>query len=322
MGFFKDRRTMKEARHACKTVRALLKKKRGALNDKAKAQLDHDLAALGSALEARDVAEVERASERLQASFDRHLSFAKKSIVREYTEAFVFALILALIIRTFIIQLFKIPTGSMEPTLHGAANHHGFGDHIVVNKFIYGPQTIDWIGIPWTNYGWDIPTVRFSRIALRAPQRGDIIVFRFPFDYSCTNSRCGADFNLTRDADRVCPSCGSRNVEYQNKDFVKRCIGLPGETIEIRDGHIYVNDEPVTSPKEVADIRYCNISPGRGPYGHPGQKFSVPKDSYFMLGDNSANSKDSRFWGFVPFENVRGLAFFVYLPPSRIGVVR
>jgi len=320
MGFFKDRRTMKEGRLAHKMVRALLKKNRGALQDKALAQLEHDLSALGGALAARDIAEVERASARLQGSFDRHLAFAKKSIVREYAEAFIFALILALIIRTFIIQLFKIPTGSMEPTLHGAANHHGFCDHIVVNKFIYGPQTLDWVGIPWTNYGLDIPTVRFSRVAMRLPQRGDIIVFRFPFDYCCNS--CHADFNLERHTHRVCPYCNSRNVEYQNKDFVKRCIGLPGETIEIRDGHIYVDEAQVTSPKEVADIYYRNITPGQGPYGHRDKKFTVPKDSYFMLGDNSANSNDSRFWGFVPFENVRGLAFFVYIPPSRIGVVR
>jgi signal peptidase I len=320
MGFFGDRRILKEARRARKTVRAIMRGKRGALDEKAAAQLERDLAEVDGAVAARDAARAGRATSMLQASFDRHLAFAKKSIVREYAEAFAFAILLALFIRTFFIQLFKIPTGSMEPTLHGAQNHRGFGDHIVVNKFIYGPQTLDWIGIPRTNIGVDIPTFRFSRLALRAPRRGDIIVFRFPFDALCNN--CQRDFNLAGRADRACPYCGSLNVERQNKDFVKRCIGLPGETIEIRDGHIYADGRRVASPREVADIYYRNISPSQGPYGHVGQRITVPKDSYFVLGDNSANSKDSRFWGFVPFQNVRGLSFFIYLPPSRIGVVR
>ena len=323
IGFFRDRRTVKEARLARKTVRALLRKHRGRIGDQAVLRIEQDLRALDGALAWRNAAEVAAAAARLHESFDRHLAFAKKSIVREYAEAFLFALILALFIRTFIIQLFKIPTGSMEPTLHGAQNHGGFGDHIAVNKFIYGPQTLDWIGVPWTNFGVELPTARFSRLALRSPRRGDIIVFRFPFNRLCLNARCQKDFNLERGMPRVCPRCGSRAVEYQNKDFVKRLVGLPGETVEIRNGRILIDGEAVTSPKEIAGIRYVNPPPGAGAvYGLAGQRFKVPEGSYFVLGDNSANSKDSRLWGFVPFETVRGLAFFIYLPPSRIGVVR
>jgi signal peptidase I len=281
------------------------------------------MAAVREALRSRNVNDIAKSAERLNQSFEKHLGFAKKSLVREYAEAIFFALILATLLRTFIVQLFKIPTGSMEPTLHGAQNY-GFGDHIVVNKFIYGPKTLDWVGIPWTNYGFELPSWRFDRLALRKPERGDIVVFKFPFNYYC--KQCHTDFNLKRDMPHICPYCGSHNVEYQNKDFVKRCIGLPGEMLEIRNGDIYVDDKPVTEPKIIKDIYYTNViggrGPGRGRYGIKGQKFTVPPDSYFVLGDNSANSKDSRFWGFVPFEEFRGEAVFIYLPPSRIGVVR
>lgn len=325
MGFWGDRKKIKNAKLMLKTTRALYKKHRRALGEKDAVAIESDMRAVESALAEKNVSGIEEASERLYASFERCLSFARKSVIREYAEAFAVAVVLALILRTFVIQLFKIPTGSMEPTLWGAQNHGGFGDHIVVNKFIYGLQTMDWIGLPWTNYGVEIPTRRFDRVALRTPMRGDIIVFKFPFNYHC--NRCsasspGSDFNLTHGKPRQCPSCGSRDIEYQNKDFVKRCIGLPGETVEIRDGHIFINDMLVTEPKTIHDIYYVNIPPDKGPYGHVGQKFKVPENCYFALGDNSMNSKDSRMWGFVPFENIRGKAIFIYLPPKRIGVIR
>lgn len=323
MSFFKNRKTVGYAKLVLKTTKKLYRKHGKKLEERDAACLEADMAAVRDALRIGNVYEIEKTAERLNHSFEKYLGFAKKSVVREYAEAIFFALILAVALRTFIVQLFKIPTGSMEPTLHGAQNY-GFGDHIVVNKFIYGPQTLDWAGIPWTNYGFELPTWRFDRLALRKPKRGDIVVFKFPFNYYC--NQCHADFNLKRGMPHVCPFCGSRSVEYQNKDFVKRCIGLPGETLEIRDGEVYVNGELVTEPKIVKDIFYTNVvggtGPGRGTYGMKGQKFTVPPDSYFVLGDNSANSKDSRFWGFVPFENLRGEAIFIYLPPSRIGVAR
>jgi len=323
MSFWKNRKAVNYARLVLKTTRKLYRKHGRKLIEHNAHGLENDMAAVADALRSGNISDIEKSAEKLHNSLENYLGFAKKSAVREYAEAFLFALILAVFLRTLVIQLFKIPTGSMEPTLHGAQNY-GFGDHIVVNKFIYGPQTLDWIGIPWTNYGFELPAWRFEKIALRKPKRSDIVVFKFPFNYHC--NQCGADLNLTRGMPHVCPSCGSRRVEYQNKDFVKRCIGLPGETLEIRDGDIYVNDALVMEPKIVKDIYYTNIiagnGPGRGIYGQKGQKFKVPPNSYFVLGDNSANSKDSRFWGFVPFEDIRGEAFFIYLPPSRIGIVK
>jgi len=324
MGFLSDRKKIKYARLLLKTSRRLYRKYRGRLSERDAAALDKDMAALADALSARNLPEIESATEKLQGSFDERLGFAKKSVFREYAEAFILALILAMFIRAFIIQLFKIPTGSMEPTLWGAQNHHNFGDHIVVNKFIYGPQTMDWIGIPWTNYGVELPTWRCNKLAIRKPERGDIIVFKFPFNYHCNNCSPfskSSDFNLKPGQPKVCPACGSRDIEYQNKDFVKRCIGLPGETVEIKDGHIYINDRLLTGPEPIPHIYYTNVPEGRGLYGHVGQKFKVPENCYFMLGDNSVNSRDSRMWGFVPFRNIKGRAFFIYLPLKRIGFV-
>jgi signal peptidase I len=322
MSAWSDRRTIKHAKLVLKGARKLYRKNRAKLSDRGNIAMMDEMRAVEEALHGKDVSIINRCAERLEKTTDTYLGFAKKSVVREYVEAFILALILALILRTFLVQLFKIPTGSMQPTLRGAQHQqaNGFGDHIVVNKFIYGPETIDWIGIPFTDYGFEIPSWRFEKLALRKPRRGDIIVFKFPFNYHCMT--CGKDFELKRGKPRLCKYCGSPNIEYQNKDFIKRVIGLPGETVEIRNGDIYINGNLLTKPKIIKDIYYRNISPARGPYGHRGQKFRVPENHYFVLGDNSANSKDSRFWGFVPFENIRGKAEFIYLPPSRIGRIR
>ncbi len=160
------------------------------------------------------------------------------------------------IVRPFIVQAYKIPSGSMIPTLL-------VGDKLFVNKFIY----------------------RFH-----PPQEGDIVVFRFP------------------DPDKSHPK----------KDYIKRLVASENETVEIRDGKIYVNDKVLDDPKTFGKFYYYN----HGPYADPGQKTLIPKDSYFVLGDNSANSTDSRFWGFVPKKNMIGKAFVRWWPPSRLGLLK
>ena len=323
MGYWKDRKIISRAKLALKTTRRLYRKNRKRIAPGGAAALEREMAAVEAALRSRDIPALEDACPRLERAFERHLSFARKSVAREYAEAFLFAIIIAVVLRTFVVQLFKIPTGSMQPTLHGAGSYRWmgvpYGDHILVNKMIYGPKTLDWVGIPFTNIGVDVPSWRFEKLAWRKPRRGDIIVFKFPFSYRCND--CGFDFNLEPGAPRECPRCHSRYIRYQNKDFIKRLIGLPGETVEIRNGGIYINGKRVTKPQIIAEIYYRNIPPDRGPYGHPGQRFTVPEGHYFVLGDNSAFSKDSRFWGFVPFGNIRGKAFFIYLPPWRIGPI-
>jgi len=183
---------------------------------------------------------------------------------KEWTESIVIALILALVIRTFVVQAFKIPSGSMIPTFE-------IGDRIFVNKFIYGAR---------------IPFTRIRLPAVRQPNRGDIIVFRSP--------------------------------ETPKKDFVKRLIAMENEIVEIRGGNICINGAVIDDPPSIRAITYYNA----GSYGREGVPVNVPKDSYYALGDNSANSRDSRYWGFVPKDNVIGRAILIYWPINRMRIIR
>ncbi|MCE5241776.1 MAG: signal peptidase I [Syntrophobacteraceae bacterium] len=180
----------------------------------------------------------------------------KKSIVLEYTQSIILALVLALFIRTFIVQTYKIPSGSMEDTL-------AVGDYIVVNKFIFGAK------VPFTDR--QIP-------GMRDPARGDVIVFEFPEDPS--------------------------------KDFIKRVIGVPGDRVQMMDKHVYVNGKPYANPHEVHkrdDTIPKNLSPRDNT-----DLIIVPTNSYFVMGDNRDLSYDSRFWGFVRKDSIKGLAFIKY----------
>ncbi|RKY32294.1 MAG: signal peptidase I [Candidatus Omnitrophota bacterium] len=187
----------------------------------------------------------------------------RKSIIREWAESIIIAFILAMIIRTFVIQAFKIPTGSMRPTLME-------GDLILVNKFIYGAK------IPFTD---------FRLPALREPETGDVVVFIYPQD--------------------------------PKKDFIKRLIAAGGDTVEIRKGKIYVNEQAQTEG-EFTQRYYYN----RGPYAREGEKIKVPEGYFYVLGDNSASSQDSRYWGYVPRKNLLGKALVIYWPPKRIRIIK
>lgn len=185
-----------------------------------------------------------------------------KSALRDWTEALFVAGVLALIIRTFVVQAFKIPSGSMEDTLL-------IGDHLLVNKFIYGLQ---------------IPGVDGRFLTIREPQRGDILVFEFPED---------------------------RNIPvwqfWKRRDFIKRLIGLPGDTVEIRDKQVYINGQLFSLPEAVYKEGPAIVA---GRDNMPPVK--VPPGHYFMMGDNRDRSYDSRFWGFVSNEEIKGLAFIKY----------
>lgn len=180
----------------------------------------------------------------------------KKSVFREYAESILIAIILALFIRTFLVQAFKIPSGSMEDTL-------AIGDHILVNKFIYGTK------VPFSDK-------RFFKI--RDPQRGDVIVFEYPEDPS--------------------------------KDFIKRVIGVPGDVVQEVNKKIYVNGKLFQIPQEVhkePDILPAAMNPRDN---FPPR--TVPPGCYFVMGDNRDRSYDSRFWGFVKMDEIKGLAFIKY----------
>ena len=179
-----------------------------------------------------------------------------KSNVRETLEAIAVALLLALLIRTFVVQAYKFPSGSMLPTLQ-------IGDHLLVNKFVYGPR----LEIPFTQ-------VSLGRLpGLRSPRRGDVIVFVNPKDPS--------------------------------QDFIKRVVAVGGETVEMRQRHLYVNGEPVDDPYATYRLGGVDKSQHFGPY-------VVPQGTVFAMGDNRDESSDSRFWGPVPLENVKGLAVIIY----------
>ncbi len=180
---------------------------------------------------------------------------SKKEILKEYLQAIITALIIALFIRTYVVQAFKIPSGSMVPTLL-------VGDHLLVNKFIYG------IKLPFSD----------KRIlTIRKPQRGDIIVFRYPEDPS--------------------------------RDFIKRVIAVEGDVIEERNKVVYVNGVPLNEPYvQHTDRRLSSPFEPRDNFG----PFIVPKNKLFVMGDNRDQSYDSRYWGYVDMKDVKGKALILY----------
>jgi signal peptidase I len=182
----------------------------------------------------------------------------RKSLVREYVEAIAIAILLALVIRTFVVQAFTIPSGSMMDTLL-------VGDYILVNKFLYGPE------LPFTDA--HLP-------GLRAPQRGDIIVFKYPQD--------------------------------EKRDFIKRIIGIPGDTVQVRGNQVLVNGKPLDEPYVKVGAARPHLGAQFCGYAFACEPTVVPPQSYFVMGDNRDNSQDSRYWGFVKRDKIKGKAFLIY----------
>ena len=187
----------------------------------------------------------------------------QKSTLREYFEALVTAVILALFVRTWVVQAFKIPTGSME-------NNLLIGDHLLVNKLVSGPSLTS-----------------FERmiLPLREPKRGDVMVFKYP--------------------------------DEPERDFIKRVIGLPGDTLELRSKKVYINGQPLDEPyvhflqppvstdSAFHEVTSFDVRERYGPV-------TVPPNQYFVMGDNRDNSQDSRYWGFVKRDKIKGKAFLIY----------
>jgi signal peptidase I len=183
----------------------------------------------------------------------------RKSTVREYFESIVIAVILALFVRTWVVQAFKIPTGSME-------NNLLIGDHLLVNKFVFGPT---------------LGKGERALLPMRDVRRGDVIVFKYP--------------------------------DEPDRDFIKRVIGLPGETIEMKAKKIYINGQPLDEPyvhflEPVGEAQEVTSYDLRENYA----KTTVPDGFYFVMGDNRDNSQDSRYWGFLPRNYIKGRALMIY----------
>ncbi len=247
---------LKEADFEINTTRRLIKKSKKKVDSEKIKLLETDIMALERAVRENEPKEILAKEERLVKARDRVMPFHNKSVVREYAEAILIAIILALFIRSFIVQAFKIPSGSMEETLL-------IGDHLLVNKFIYG------ISLPFI----DKKLVDFA-----SPKRGDIIVFRYPED--------------------------------KNKDFIKRVIGVGGDKVEVKNKKVFINDEPL------GDEPYAVFKAGESFFGFTkGRNFgpkTVPENHVFVMGDNRDNSHDSRFWGTVHTDEIRGKAFILY----------
>ncbi|MBF0486335.1 MAG: signal peptidase I [Candidatus Omnitrophica bacterium] len=185
------------------------------------------------------------------------------SVAWEWIESILVAFVLAMIIRTFLFQPFSIPSGSMRMTLIE-------GDRLFVNKLDYGPM------IPFTKY----------RIkGFGKPERGDVVVFKYP---------------VTKD-----------------KDFIKRLIAFGGETVEIKDGKVLINGE-VIDKGSMGAIYYYNA----GDFGTREKPIMVPQGHYFVMGDNSGSSHDSRYWGFVPEDYLIGKAEVIFWPLNRIRWIK
>lgn len=212
----------------------------------------------------------------------------KKSKLREYIEAIAIALILALTIRAFVVQAFKIPSSSMVPTLV-------VGDHILVNKFIYG---------------FKIPFIETRFLIYKQPKRGDIIVFSFPKNKEKEECRSLSKNILSRIESAIDNGNPMYLFKDDCKDFIKRVIAVGGDKVEIRDKMVYVNDLPLTEPyKAHSDdtLLSNNVAP-RDNYG----PIIVPRGKFFVMGDNRDQSYDSRFWGFVDMDDIKGKAFIIY----------
>ena len=193
--------------------------------------------------------------------------------LREWMNAGLWAVVIALFVMSFIIQAFKIPSGSMENTFL-------IGDHLFVNKFIYGIR---------------IPFNREKRIlTIKEPRRGDIIVFEYPLDTS--------------------------------KDYIKRCVALSGDKIEIKDKKVYVNDELLNEPyvqhKDPNIYSAAGYVPSNRRRRDNFGPIIIPEGEIFVMGDNRDFSSDSRFWGPLPVKYIKGAALFRYWPPARIGLIK
>jgi signal peptidase I len=297
-GSTSTRRIRKEARHLAKETDRLLKRHGSRVDPEARKQVAELRARLLEALEEKNPELIVRAFRKLDVQVEKHLAFARKSTVREYAESIGVAVFVALLLRAFVVEAFKIPSGSMIPTLQ-------VGDHIFVNKFIYG------LRVPFTYYFLEHNS---------APRRGEVIVFVYPQD--------------------------------ESKDFIKRIVGVGGDVLEMRNGVLFVNGREVPrcplrelEYREVDDMT-GNEQAQRGQLyietmdqgdGHSiqyhvlynagmvrGEDWGperVPPGQVYVMGDNRDNSHDSRRWGGVPLENIKGRAWVIWWsngPESRL----
>lgn len=282
------KKVRKESRYLVKEARRILSKYNSKLSSDQLEPLKNTLEELERSLENEQVEGSRHALKSLEYLLDNDFVFARKSVIREWAESLIFALLIALFLRTFVIEAFKIPSGSMIPTLL-------VGDHIFVNKFIYGVR---------------LPVIGKRVLEWNEPKRGEVIVFAYPHD--------------------------------PDKDYIKRVIGLPGDKIRVVGQEVYVNGKLVeqSDPEKFyytdetnGQKRACLVhktrlgnamfdtiyEPGRH---HPDEEYVVQEKHLFVMGDNRDNSADSRSWGQVPFDNIKGRAILVWWSSAEFDGMR
>jgi signal peptidase I len=288
-----------EAKQLVGEAKRILRKKRYRIPESVATTMTAALGEVEAARKNKNLERLRQAITGLDAKMDEHLAFARKSATRQYAESIGLALGVALLLRAFVVEAFQIPSGSMIPTLE-------VGDHIFVSKFAYA------VSIPFSN----------AKIAeLGKPKRGDIIVFKYPPD--------------------------------QSIDYIKRVMGLPGETLEVRHNEVFIDGLPMAREQlhqscvaddnkdfgkdfDGDDDRHaCEVwlehleTKSHVTHQEPLRSTSsdfgpvkIPAGHYFAMGDNRDNSKDSRVWGFVPFELIKGRALVIWWSrdPARGGL--
>jgi signal peptidase I len=277
------KRATVEGKQMVAEARRILRKRSYRIPDSVSAEIEHANGALEAAMAGSDGEQIRAAMGALEEKMDQHLAFARKSSVREYSESIGVAVAIALFLRAFVVEAFQIPSGSMIPTLE-------IGDHIFVSKFSYG------LVVPFTNK---------KIFQYASPRRGDVIVFKFPHQTEI--------------------------------DYIKRVIGLPGDKVEIRRNEIFINGRPMERTHDEEKCRYAEgpqidgfvperdcerwietldgrkhvaiHEPNRETNYGP---LTIPNGHVFVMGDNRDNSNDSRAWGTVPEELIKGRALIVW----------
>jgi signal peptidase I len=271
------RRLRAEAKHLLRESQRILKRKSYRIPQSVADNLRAAITELQTAVAGEDQDRIRDALSALDQLLEDKLSFARKSTIREYSESIGIAVAIALLLRAFVVEAFQIPSGSMIPTLE-------VGDHIFVAKFSYG------LVVPFSNK---------KILEFREPSRGDVIVFKYPQDPSI--------------------------------DYIKRVVGLPGEKVEVRNNEVFINGKPMArehvgafhdeGPADDHDSELWHETlgtkqhetlqePGRAPSNFG--PLVVPAGNVFVMGDNRDNSSDSRVWGTVDHELIKGKALIVW----------
>ncbi len=310
---YHKKRRAKEAQKFHKTIKRLLAKKGDRVSKRGKQELNAAMDALAAALASKDDDQIAAGIKKLEDKSNRFLAFAQKSAGREYFESIGLAVIVALVLRLFVVEAFKIPSESMVPTLM-------VGDHIFVSKY---------------RYGLSLPFIRTRLVRFARPAHGEVVVFVKPSP---------AEQKLPQRALRH--PFANDDTDMVGKDFIKRIVGLPGDKVEIKKDVLFINNAEIPRCRvgsqvyrtknhmnghweddqaelwleKHGEFTYTIIEEPSGHHGRGTTNFGpviVPDDQVFVLGDNRDNSNDSRYWGTVPFDNIKGRAMFIWWSNRR-----